>query len=791
MKTTPIAHIAFSFLLLASSYAQAANYYQFTNRWIGEAITADDASENVKYGSSEQGNKASHWEMIPVPNASGYFRLRNRESGRVAHIEPLNGTVKIEDISQGAWSSHWRLERTGSFVRLVNRWRPNERMHVEDRSGTVQHNVVPDEFWSAQWNMKRIEETPPPNNTNPHVNGAWSEVANWPLVAIHAALTADGKVMTYGTDQNGIQGGQYIYDIWNPKLGLGADAHTTLPNGTGTDIFCSAQALIPGTSEILLTGGDIRGEQPGSYNQGVDDVNLFNSETNTLSAQAPMNKARWYPTITTLPNGNILLQGGIDRAGASVTTPEIYDINSKTWRELSMTNGAAIYSGNGWWYPRSWVSPRGDLFGLTNGKMYKLDPSDNGSANVIGNMQGSSKNYTSTAVMFRPGRILQIAGGVNSATSQTVNASDQVTEYNIQSETPMITQRPNIQYPRHWANATVLPDGKVLVTGGSAAANVLKGVATAAEIYDPDTNSWTTGAQAVEERLYHSVGLLLPDASVLVAGGGAPAPRDAQNNPTTSNLNAEIYYPPYFFDEYDNKRTLKTIANYPKKMVTWGENFTITLPKANEIEKIALIRAGTVTHSNNMEQRFMHLNFTNTGSNTLEVTTPRSANLAPPGYYLLFAIDTNNTPTQGVIISLGKTTSNIEYFQLTERWKNKELFSNNQGKLRYGEKSAATMASHWVKEPVAGTHYVRIKNRVTGKHIHIWPNDGIVKTGDIAANDKSAHWELRKNNAGYIQLYNRKYPRHKIHVEQQNGNAQHGVVPNGYWSSQWTLKVVQ
>ena len=77
---------------------------------------------------------------------------------------------------------------------------------------------------------------------------------------------------------------------------------------------------------------------------------------------------------------------------------------------------------------------------------------------------------------------------------------------------------------RFWSTLTVLPDGKVLATGGSAVANQLTGVAYQAESWDPATGRWTLGASAAKPRLYHSTAILLPDATVLTAGGGAAAP---------------------------------------------------------------------------------------------------------------------------------------------------------------------------------------------------------------------------------------------------------------------------
>jgi hypothetical protein len=88
-----------------------------------------------------------------------------------------------------------------------------------------------------------------------NVVGAWSPPAPWPLIAIHAIVTMDGRVLTYGTDGNGNQTGFFIYDVWDPSAGPWA-GHVTLPNTTGTDIFCSSQLVLPQSGDIFLAGGD-------------------------------------------------------------------------------------------------------------------------------------------------------------------------------------------------------------------------------------------------------------------------------------------------------------------------------------------------------------------------------------------------------------------------------------------------------------------------------------------------------------------------------------------------------
>ena len=77
-----------------------------------------------------------------------------------------------------------------------------------------------------------------PAAAQPNVDGLWSQVHNWPLIAVHAAMTPEGRVLTYGTKSDGTQTGFFIYDLWDPAVGP-TGGHLTLDNRTATDIFCS------------------------------------------------------------------------------------------------------------------------------------------------------------------------------------------------------------------------------------------------------------------------------------------------------------------------------------------------------------------------------------------------------------------------------------------------------------------------------------------------------------------------------------------------------------------------
>src|SRR5256886_17278237 len=128
-----------------------------------------------------------------------------------------------------------------------------------------------------------------------HLKGMWSPVAPWPVIGIHAVLLPEGRVLTYGTDTNGRQTGFFTYDVWDPAAGLGA-GHLTLPNGTGTDVFCGSQLVLPHSGAgVLLAGGD-NWNGSGTTNTGNNNSNIFDSAANTLTRAGNMNRARWYST---------------------------------------------------------------------------------------------------------------------------------------------------------------------------------------------------------------------------------------------------------------------------------------------------------------------------------------------------------------------------------------------------------------------------------------------------------------------------------------------------------------
>lgn len=462
-----------------------------------------------------------------------------------------------------------------------------------------------------------------------YTKGSFGPVVNWPLIPIHVVLLPDGRVLGYGSDGQGNQTGQFTYDVWDPAKGTDAASHLTLPNTTGTDTFCSGQIVLPASGAVLLTGGDKTVNNVRNYS--VNDVNLFDYRSSALySAQQPMQFLRWYPTVLTTAAGEVLVLGGRIDPNTPTPIPEVFT-EGKGWRSLTTATNDDAYGINNWSYPRAWQAPNGKVFIVSQtGGTFFLDPAGTGKVEKAGLTVPVSDPYL-TSLMYAPGKILSFRK-LNKAVVIDINGT-----------IPKATNVTGVGQDRYHGSATVMADGKVFVSGGSFVSNVANGVAYTAKIWNPANNGWTTAATAQKMRLYHSVSMLLPDGRVLTAGGGAPGP--------VINLNGEIYTPPYLYKQ-DMTGTLATrpsITSAPTT-ATWGASITVTA-NVSGISKVTLVKTGSVTHTVDFDQRFLNLNYTASGS-TLKVTMPASANVAPPGYYMLFVFNSAGVPSVAKIIKL-------------------------------------------------------------------------------------------------------------------------------------------
>jgi hypothetical protein len=239
--------------------------------------------------------------------------------------------------------------------------------------------------------------------------------------------------------------------------------------------------------------------------------------------------------------------------------------------------------------------------------------------------------------MYEPGKVLIVGGGDPPlATAEIID---------LTAATPAWRNTGSMAYARRQINATVLPDGRVLVTGGSSGAGFdnESSPVLAAEVWDPATERWTTLASMRTPRLYHSTALLLPDGRVLSAGGG-------RYGQAVNHLDAEIYSPPYLF-RADGSPAQRPVITAAPASVVYGQTFTVETPDAASIAAVTWVRLGSVTHAFNMNQRLLHLSFSTTPGG-LNIVAPASGGLAPPGHYMLFLLNDKGVPSVAKIMRI-------------------------------------------------------------------------------------------------------------------------------------------
>ena len=352
------------------------------------------------------------------------------------------------------------------------------------------------------------------------VNGTWSLSGSLTYARQRhtATLLPNGLVLACGG--YGFQAGIFITNVFTPEV---YDPGTGIWTKTNVNIYGRNEhtaTLLPNGS-LLLTGGNT-----GLSNYIYSTVETFTyaKGTNLLLLPGSAGPAWYDPTATLLPNGHLLVAGGVAGNGP-INLAETFDSASETWSPVGAMNNARSKH-------TATLLPGGQVL-ITGGYTFVgdsknclntaelFDPTAS-QWTVTNAMNVSRENHTAT--LLPNGKVL-LAGGDNTTNGRLASAE----LYDPLAGTWTLTGSMNVGRTNH--TATLLPGGKVLVTGGSALASTN----IAAELYDPVTGAWTgTGPMSVN-RANHTA-TLLPNGNVLVAGG-----YNLNNAATGSVASAEIY----------------------------------------------------------------------------------------------------------------------------------------------------------------------------------------------------------------------------------------------------------
>jgi hypothetical protein len=249
---------------------------------------------------------------------------------------------------------------------------------------------------------------------------------------------------------------------------------------------------------------------------------------------------------------------------------------------------------------------------------------------------------TSASVLLPPAQNQKImvmgGGGVGQSDSSTARTA----QIDMAAPDPHWVSGPRLTEPTRYPITVLLPSDQVLVTGGSRYYRGAHGSDNKdTRIYNAATNSFARAADSITGRDYHSGGLLLPNGNVLTLGGNPLFGDKADTTPQIFNQEIDVYFPPYMF-----RGNRPRIIAAPKVM-NLGNSYLVKVSQSSSIQYLRAMRPDNPTHVTDVNARSIAVDFTRVGNGEIRITLPSNANLIPPSYYMLFAVNRKGIPSAG------------------------------------------------------------------------------------------------------------------------------------------------
>ncbi|WP_226366681.1 kelch motif-containing protein [Pseudonocardia sp. ICBG162] len=379
--------------------------------------------------------------------------------------------------------------------------------------------------------------------------------------------------------------------------------------------------------------------------QGIADSYEFDPFAEKYVRVGDMTQKRWYPTLTGLPDGQVLAISGLDGTGQILPGQnEVYDPATKRWTDRpdlfryfptypaifqTQQEGRLFYSGSNAGYGPADAGRTPGFWNLA----------DNSFAPVPG-LRAPELMETSGSSWAGPvqdQRMVVVGGG---GVGESPVSSARIDTIDLRAPAPAFTPGPDLRTPTRYPSVVQLPTDDLLITGGSAdyrgkgASDILQ-----ANLYHPGTNTLSAVADPAVGRDYHAEALLLPNGQVLTAGGNSLFKNVDNTKPAPFEQRLEIYTPPYLFHGPQ-----PVIAKAPGE-ATLGSTMTVTSPDAARVAQARLIRPSAVTHATDVDQRSVRLDIARNPDGLLGLAVPAEPTLVPPGWYMLFLVDDAGVPS--------------------------------------------------------------------------------------------------------------------------------------------------
>jgi hypothetical protein len=478
-------------------------------------------------------------------------------------------------------------------------------------------------------------------------NGHWDVLPTQnPVRSMHSVVLHNGKVLLIagsGNDPEMFEAGTFTSAVYDPQTGT----YETIP--TPKDMFCAGHVQLKDGRVLVMSGNKGYPSADGTVGyQGYKDSYVFDPETETYTKTNDMNDGHWYPSATILGNGDVISFGGLREDSTGSVTAERWSDEQQKWLPTWQVNQTWSYWGL---YPSMILMQDGRLF-YSGSHVFGNNIPGTGSAiydyegntiTQVPGLQDKDVRDQSASVLLPPAqdqKVLTVGGG-NIDSNPAANRLTDIID--LKQPNPAYVAGPplpqgtvdlgNGPVPqtggqgKMYLSTVLLPDGKVLETGGALHNRADPVYETS--LFDPQTETFDPVAPDPEARGYHSSAFLLPDGRVMTTG----------DNPGNGSWNHDVsvYTPPYLL-----KGERPAITSVIDTEWTYGDTQRITVDRP--IAKAELIRPAAVTHSSDPNQRFVDLPLSVDGAN-VDLNVTSNPNLAPPGWYMLFAVDANGVPS--------------------------------------------------------------------------------------------------------------------------------------------------
>ncbi len=417
-------------------------------------------------------------------------------------------------------------------------------------------------------------------------------------------------------------------------------------SGSGSVINKPENYAISSLSSAL--GADIIGQAPSLTRAtqnfwGTSRAYIFDPAKERYERVSNMQIARWYPTLASLPNGNVLAVSGLDQFGRMIQgTNEEYNLKTGKWAVdwqltrvfptypalFTMPNGKLFFSGSNAGYGSATIGRTSGIWDLKNNSFQK----------ILG-MRNPHDTETSGSVLLPPAQAQRYAivggGGVGQSNKGTgridvVDLKDKAPRWHAANELPVPTRYPNL---------VITPDDTLFISNGSKDYRGMHGTnLLQAFSFNPKNNSLTKLAAPEIGRDYHSEALLLPNGSIITIGGNPLFGNKEDTEPQTFEQRLELYNPPYLY-----KGPRPSLSSGPTQ-VRRGTSPVFTTPDAQSIKTARLIYPSASTHVTTITQRSIALAITRR-SGAVALKIPHGAGLVPSGWWMLFVTNAKGVPS--------------------------------------------------------------------------------------------------------------------------------------------------